>query len=138
MDFLPSAPSHFTSEHAPQAVHLCPRLYRTVVTKGSREAMIREMGGRKEVLDAADSSCNTTAGSCQVSGWQRPHFLKLQVCNRDGQKMTFFLPVPAILSWGSVFTFTDRKSSLCLAYFNLYFQFLILFVTLLHCVFSPI
>lgn len=38
-----------------------------------------------------------------------------------GRKSTIFLPVPAILSQGSVFTFTHRKSSWGLACFNLYF-----------------
>lgn len=57
--------------------------------------MIRDVGGSKGALDVADSSCNITAGSCQVSGWQRVGFLKLWDAVKMGRKSTFFLPAPA-------------------------------------------
>lgn len=89
-NFLLSAPSYCYSLHIWKCTitsPLLPWLYSTAVAEGSREVMIREMGGRKTALDTADSSGNTTVGSCQVSGWLRPSFLKLQGCSIDAQNI---------------------------------------------------
>jgi len=82
-----------------------------VVIGGSREVMIREMGGRKRALDAADSICNKHHRRCwQFSGWQRTYFFKIVGMQWRQIENYLFPAYPCYSVLGICLYFTGRKS----------------------------
>lgn len=84
-----------------------------------REWMIREMGGgRKRALDDADKVATPQWVAAKFLVGKDPTSLGCRYIVEMHRKSTSFLPIPAILSWGSFYFYREK---IYLAYFNLYF-----------------